>query len=180
MKFEMRKYNNMFAGVGVGIVVGVLLSLLVVWYMNRTTLPFRNQDARPPVAGTDRIAPLPGKPDDKIGDKSEDKPRFEFYKILPGGQETTPTIAPNDGKPLRLGEPLWLQAGAFQNPAEADNMRARLALIGIDAGIQEVALPDKGTVYRVRMGPFQSTEEMNQASRLLSQNGIQATQVKNK
>ncbi|HTZ00615.1 MAG TPA: SPOR domain-containing protein, partial [Rhodocyclaceae bacterium] len=80
--------------------------------------------------------------------------------------------------PAAPGESLYLQAGAFQKPTDADNLKAKLALLGVDTGVQEISIPDKGTMYRVRVGPFTNLEEMNRARGLLSQNGIQATVVK--
>lgn len=188
MRFENHQRGNTLMGVAIGIVVGVLISLLVVWMMNKTPLPFRDPGARTERPGngdgdkSGSVAPLPGKPGDKIGDKPGEKPRFEFYKILPGSQEAAPTpeARPGDAKGAKASEPLWLQVGAFQKPADADNLKAKLALIGLDAGVQEVDLPDKGKMYRVRTGPFMNVEEMNRAKSLLSQNGIQATQVKAK
>lgn len=185
MKTTRKQRGNTLMGVGIGIVVGVLISLLVVWIMNRTQPPFRDQGTRterPANGEAGKVEPLPGKPGEKVGEKPGDKPRFEFYKILPGSQEAAPAPAakPADGKGAKSTEPLWLQVGAFQKPADADNLKAKLALIGLDAGVQEVDLPDKGLMYRVRTGPFMSVEEMNQAKSLLSQNGIQATQVKGK
>lgn len=188
MRFENHQRGNTLMGVAIGIVVGVLISLLVVWMMNKTPLPFRDPGARTerPANGDDgqsgTVAPLPGKPGDKVGDKPGEKPRFEFYKILPGSQEAAPTPEAKLDAKAKAGssEPIWLQVGAFQKPADADNLKAKLALIGLDAGVQEVDLPEKGKMYRVRTGPFPNVEEMNRAKSLLSQNGIQATQVKGK
>jgi cell division protein FtsN len=183
MKTTCEQRGNTLLGVAIGIVVGVLISFLTVWMLNKTPLPFRDQGAR-----TDRsadgeqsgtVAPLPGKPGDKVGVRPGEKPRFEFYKILPGSEEAAPTPEPRSADATaRSSEPLYLQVGAFQKPADADNLKAKLALIGLDAGVQEVDLPEKGRMYRVRTGPFPNVEEMNRARTLLSQNGIQATQVK--
>jgi len=80
-------------GLFIGLVIGVLIAFGVVWYLNKSPLPFQDKSnrAEKPVerpagqAGTPES--LPGKPGDgKVGEK----PRFEFYKILPGGQEATP------------------------------------------------------------------------------------------
>ena len=70
--------------------------------------------------------------------------------------------------------------GAFQKPTDADNLNARLALIGLDAGVQEVDVPEKGRMYRVRTGPFSNVEELNRARGQLSQNGIQTAPTKGK
>lgn len=198
-----RSRGGTLLGMFIGLVIGVLLSFGVVWYMNKAALPFRDKGVRAerPANGNGEPAgtpaPLPGKPGDKVGEKPGDKPRFEFYKILPGSQEAAPAPAPAaapakpaeakpaDAKPGKAdakaaAEPLYLQVGAFQKASDADNLKARLALMGLDAGVQEVEVPEKGKMYRVRTGPFQNVEEMNRARKELSQGGIQATQVKGK
>ena len=70
--------------------------------------------------------------------------------------------------------------GAFQKSSDADNLKAKLALIGMDAAVLEVEVADKGKMYRVRTGPFSSVDEMNRARKELSENGIQTAPVKGK
>ena len=72
----------------------------------------------------------------------------------------------------------FLQVGAFQKPADADNLKAKLALTGLEASVQEVSIPEKGTMHRVRVGPFRDPDEMNKARELLSQSGVQGTVIK--
>ncbi len=71
-----------------------------------------------------------------------------------------------------------LQAGAFQNAADADNLKARLALLGFEATIETSAMADKGTLHRVRVGPYTSVEELNRTRDTLKQNGVQTTLIK--
>jgi cell division protein FtsN len=166
--------GNTLVGIFVGLVIGVLLSFGVVWYMSKTPLPFRDKAAhvdRPMEESSP--AQLPGKPGDKVGDK----PRFEFFKILPNSQEPVPmapTPTPAPVRPAASAAPLFLQAGSFQNAAEADDLKARLALMGIEAMVIETDIPGKGKMHRVRIGPIKSADEMNRVRGLLSQNGIQA------
>jgi cell division protein FtsN len=190
-------------GILIGIVIGVLISFGVVWTMNKTPLPFRDKGVRTerPANGEgeqEAPAPLPGKPGDKVGSRNGDKPRFEFYKILPGSEEAAPAVKPADSKAAESkpadakagegkakdakvpAEPLYLQVGAFQKSSDADNLKARLALIGMEAAVLEVEVPDKGKMYRVRTGPFSSVDEMNRARKELSENGIQTAPVKGK
>ncbi|MFA7267830.1 MAG: SPOR domain-containing protein [Sterolibacterium sp.] len=190
-----RQRGGTLLGLFLGLVIGVLIAFGVVWYLNKTPLPFLDKLPKPEKAetkpGTTSQAPqapqqLPGKP----GDKVNEKPRFEFYKILPGGQEA----APADAKPAPANAPspveapaptpaaetLYLQVGAFQKSTDADNLKAKLALMGMEAGVQEVRVPDKGLMHRVRIGPFAKPEEMNRTRNQLAQNGIQATVVKAK
>ncbi|MEK7737755.1 MAG: hypothetical protein AAB319_08375, partial [Pseudomonadota bacterium] len=93
-----RNNGSTLVGLFFGLVIGVLIAFGVVWYLNKTPLPFQDKSSRPekielkPGAPQTQQMPhqLPGKP----GDKVNEKPRFEFYKILPSGQEVAP--APGD------------------------------------------------------------------------------------
>ena len=189
-------------GMFIGLVVGISIAFGVVWYLNKSPLPFQNKyEGAPkaengkPAAGGNATTPqapaaLPGKPGDKPTDR-----RFEFYGLLEGKQPAAPgaaapapaapaapavTVAPvADAKPAPV-EIFFLQVGAFQKAADADNLKAKLALTGLETSVQEVSIPDKGTMHRVRVGPFRSPEEMNRARTLLSQNGVQGTVVKSK
>jgi len=181
--------GGMLLGVFIGLVVGILIAFGVVWTLNKTPLPFQDKSNRADKPAEKSAAqvksePLPGKP----GDKPGEKPRFEFYKILPGNQEATPATAPPpvaaapavppppaDAAP---GELLYLQAGAFQKAADADNLKAKLSMLGAEVGVQEVSIPDKGTMYRVRVGPYAKPDDMNRARNQLAQAGIQTTLVK--
>ncbi|MDP1635569.1 MAG: SPOR domain-containing protein [Gallionellaceae bacterium] len=174
-------------GMFIGLVAGVVAAAGVVWYLNKAPLPFLDKGDR---AASDKggeartetakqaAAPLllPGKP----GDKVEEKPRFEFYKILPGADAPVPQTAPAPAAaaPASAADVLFLQAGAFQKPADADNLKARLALMGVEASVQQVTLPEKGVMHRVRMGPYANPDEMARTRTLLAQNGIQASVVR--
>jgi cell division protein FtsN len=170
-------------GIFIGLVIGVLIAAGLVWYLNKSPLPFQEKISRPPAekGGETKPAPpitpepLPGKP----GDKVQERPRFEFYKILPGSEEPVPQTEPKPvTAPKPAAEALYLQAGAFQKPADADTLKARLALLGVEAAIQQATLPDKGVIYRVRIGPYANPDELAKMRALLVQNGIQVSVVK--
>lgn len=199
---QKKSGGGMLLGVFIGLVIGVLISFGVVLYLNKSTLPFQNKYEGAPKAdkaGKDgngataaqTPAALPGKP----GDKPVERQRFDFYNILEGKQVATPAPASGtasappatapaapaapviDAKPAPV-ETYFLQVGSFQRAADADNLKARLALTGLDAGVQEVNIPEKGTMHRVRIGPFRDPDEMNRARALLSQSGMQGTVIK--
>lgn len=77
---------------------------------------------------------------------------------------------------------LWtyfLQAGAFNDQTDAENSRAKLALMGVEARVTErPASNGSGVLYRVRVGPFSQLEEANRIRGKLSDNGVDATVVR--
>ncbi len=188
-------------GLFVGLVIGVLAAAGVVWYIHKTPAPFSNrmQPATPSTpqqqqqTGTPQTPlALPGKPGDPIPQPS-DKPRFDFYKILPGTSEAIPDPKPAEGKSgepkqaegtkgkegteAALKDPVYLQTGSFQNAGDADNQKAKLAMMGAEATIQQVMLQDK-VWYRVRLGPFRKIEDVNAMRAELARQGIEANVVK--
>jgi len=181
--------GNTLIGLFIGLVIGVLGAAAVVWYIYKTPAPFANKfqpaasppaAAQPPGSAQQPLA-LPGKPGDPIPQVS-DKPRFDFYKILPGNAEAIPDPKPAEAKGKGENEPalkdaLFLQTGSFQNAADADNQKAKLAMLGAEAAIQQVMLQDK-VWYRVRLGPFKKMDEVNSMRSDLAKQGIEANVVK--
>jgi cell division protein FtsN len=115
-----------------------------------------------------------------------EKPKFDFYKILPGNEEPVSekelqaraAAAKKAGQQDAAKDVYFIQAGSFQNPADADNQKARLAILGFESSVEPANLPDKGTWYRVRMGPFTKVDEINRVRQSLAQSGIDANLVK--
>jgi cell division protein FtsN len=51
-------------------------------------------------------------------------------------------------------------------------------MLGVEAGVEPINLAEKGTWYRVRVGPYSRVDEINRLRQTLAQNGIEATLVK--
>jgi cell division protein FtsN len=69
-----------------------------------------------------------------------------------------------------------LQAGAFERSVDADDLKARIAMSGQQAQVEQVEINGK-TQYRVRLGPFDNTDEANAAKASLSSQGISADKI---
>lgn len=72
----------------------------------------------------------------------------------------------------------YLQVGSFRNNADADNLKAQLALLGVIASVQSANLSEKGVWHRVRIGPFTQKNQMEKIHYTLQENGIEAQFVK--
>ncbi len=181
-------------GMFIGLVLGVCIAAGVVWYMNKSPLPFNKQVQAPaksdPVAAqpvgngkpADKPAQqpmaLPGKPGDPVPEK-----RFQFYDILPGKADAVPDKAATAPEPAKAEPakeaakeskaPLFLQAGSFSTAQDADNQKAKLAFMGIESAVQQVMIEDR-TLYRVRIGPYFKLEELNKVRSELAKSGIEA------
>jgi len=71
-----------------------------------------------------------------------------------------------------------LQAGSFGNHEDADRLKAKLTLSGLETHIEKVAIEGKGAYYRVRLGPYSSVEALDAASAKLARLGIKALRIK--
>lgn len=171
-----RSGGGIVIGIFIGLVLGALCAAGAAWYFTRNSpfQPPQPASASAPASSQSPLA-LPGKP----GGKPVAKQDFEFYRILPQGvdAQTDPaTPAPQADAPKV--ERLYLQVGAFEDPAEADNMKALLTLNGIEASSQRAQLADGRIVHRVRIGPFGQPDEMNPVRARLSSAGFTATVVR--
>ena len=87
------------------------------------------------------------------------KRKFDFYTLLPELEIVIPheeTLPPkqnsNTTTQTEYKGGYLLQAGSFQQFNEADSLKARLALIGVEANIQSVEV-NKKKWHRVQIGP---------------------------
>lgn len=147
-----------------GLLVGVFLSGLIWLKVTPSGQLFPRQ------AGTT----LQERDKPKVAEQKEEeqpdtpKPRFDFYTILPemevvvpdpvdevkGDATTTAEATEPTEKPMERAAGYMLQMGSFRNYADADRLKASLALVGIQAEIQRVSIKGGDVFFRVRSGPY--------------------------
>jgi cell division protein FtsN len=66
-----------------------------------------------------------------------------------------------------------LQAGSFRSRQDAEKLKATVALLGLEASINQVSIKNEKW-HRVRIGPVNSRRELNQNLNLLQRNNINA------
>ena len=95
---------------------------------------------------------------------------------------TAPAAAPVAAAPAPKSEApadarYILQAGAFGASGDAEAVKAKIALLGLNARVESAQIGGK-TVYRVRMGPYGTASELADAKAKLANGGLPAMAVK--
>lgn len=128
--------------------------------------------------------PTASKPgsEDKATAKQETKeqqpqaPQFDFYTILPKKETVVPdheiktrTREERVGKNKKAS--YVIQAGSSRDPKDADTLRAKLALMGIESKIQKAKV-ESVIWYRVKIGPYTQMGSVNTIMSRLQKNGM--------
>jgi cell division protein FtsN len=174
----------------VGLVVGLAIAVVVALVITKAPVPFVNKLAHAP----ERIDTDAGKlPDPNkslyshdaqnegtppvLGNVAPDTAPANTVSVpatpavvasVSPGPATAPTAA--DGKPALL------QAGAYTSGEAADNMKAKLALLGFEASVSTLN-KDGAQVFRVRLGPYTHIDDLNRVRQRLAENGVDAAVV---
>ncbi|MDQ3229314.1 MAG: SPOR domain-containing protein [Pseudomonadota bacterium] len=104
---------------------------------------------------------------------------------LPPPVATTPSTAPGNAAAATTASATSadaryiLQAGAFGASGDAEELKARIALIGLGARVESASINGK-TMYRVRMGPYGTASELAAAKAKLGSNGLPAMAIRAK
>jgi cell division protein FtsN len=165
----------------IGLLVGLFFSGLA--WLN--LLPAEQPKPGAPVANLERRAAAP-EPEPE-SDEAPPKPRFDFYTILPEMEVVVPepevrlrpTAAQKRAADQSKSERdrYMLQMGSFRKHADADRLKASLALVGIQAEIQRVNIDGGQVFHRVRSGPY-TIDKGRQLRSRLTENGINSLMIK--
>ncbi len=112
-------------------------------------------------------------PDAESGDTGSEEPAksYDFYDMLPKFEVVVPEKE-KDVRPDTRSVPetrrgtYVLQAGSYKNFADADRVRAQLALQGVESKVQKVSV-DNDTWHRIRIGPISKLDELNRLRQIL-------------
>ena len=126
-------------------------------------LYFLDHREPPAPAGDAVAAPEPASGRESTGEEPAD--RYDFYEMLPNFEVVVPereAAVRRDAPaaPVERAGAYVLQVGSYRNFAEADRIRAQLALQGIESKVQRVSV-DSDTWHRVRIGPITDLGELN-------------------
>lgn len=174
--------GSLLVGILIGLVLGLGIALGVAWYLYKSPTPFIGRGVAGKEEKSKTGGPDAARSDEKSAKTGDGKPRFDFYKILPGSEEPVTDQQLKDAQQrsstAQAKEAFFLQVGSFQNAPDADNLKAKLALLGVESVIQTTSLPDKGIWHRVRVGPYTAIDDLNRVRDNLKQNGLETTLIK--
>ncbi len=172
-----------------GLLVGVFVSGLV-WLKVTPSGPALPRQA---TSAKQQQKPAVAKKKQKKPQQVAPKPRFDFYTILPEMEVVVPDPVP-DSEPVSRSAAAasapksaaavssrtagyMLQMGSFRKLADADRLKASLALVGIQAEIQRVNIKGGDVYHRVRSGPYDRVQ-VNRLRNKLKQNKISSLVIK--
>ncbi len=160
----------------VTLITGLALGAATVW----GTLFVRDKLATPVPAATAPARPVP-KPKAPPGNAPPER-RYGFYDMLPNFDVVVPEEdhdVRRDTTPAPLDVPgvYVLQAGSYGSFAEADRVKAQLALLGISSQIQKISV-DERQYNRVRIGPIEDLNELNRIRKRLRDAKIDALLIR--
>lgn len=185
------KGSPFLSGLLIGLLLGVGASVALVIFINGGTNPFvnkvepgakleRKDNSDAPIETDNGALPNGKTPESEVTD--DGKARFDFYTILPENEskvtEQEVKLKEAESAAKIVNESYFLQVGAFQNETDADNQKAKLALLGLEAIVQTAEIPSKGIWHRVRVGPFADLDQINKARKQLESNGFKADLLK--
>jgi cell division protein FtsN len=163
-----------------GVIAGVVLASVTFAYVySRVHKSLETGDTPRPdphrVARAETEASGPGS-----GKTAE---KYDFYQMLPNFE----VVVPEKDKDVKRDLPAAakierpgvyvLQAGSYRNEADANRVRAQLALQGVDAKVQRVAV-DADVWHRVRIGPISNLDELNKVRKQLQAAEVDALVIR--
>jgi cell division protein FtsN len=168
--FDLPRFRDFGTGVLVGLAAA---TLLFAWLRDRAD--DAAQATRPEPRRLEAPAADVAAADDPAAD-------YDFYEMLPKFEVVIPERDRDVSRelpaaPISRPGVYVLQAGSYRNAADAERVRKQLALTGIEAKVQRVAV-DTDVWHRVRIGPVGDLAELNRLRRQLQAADVDALVIR--
>jgi cell division protein FtsN len=153
-------------GLGCGLALGLAVAGVVYLKDHRLDAPAASA-GKPPVKKRPHGNEAP-----EAGETApDDSKTYAFYEMMPKFEVVVPErdkdVRPDlKSIPETRSGTYVLQAGSYKNFADADRVRAKLALQGIESNVQKVSVGND-TWHRIRVGPISKLDELNRMRQLL-------------
>ncbi|RBA24483.1 SPOR domain-containing protein [Herminiimonas fonticola] len=192
-----KQAGGTIVGLIIGLILGLGIAIGVAMVIYKTPLPFTNKagtvdraapasnelsDPNKPLYGKKPPAkePVAGAPAPTVAEETIKPPVVDKATAAKEKAQQKVEAAKAEAAKAESADEKWiyyLQAGAFGAMADAESMKAKLALMGFEATVSE-RQAETGTLHRVRIGPFGQLETMNRVRTKLSDNGVDVAVVR--
>ena len=169
-KKEINQTQALFTnGLFIGVLLGILLSIGVTLFITSGKSPFVFKDTEGSCIEINSA----------FGDEDviaiDEEASFDFYDNLPESQETysKDTTQSKDDRATQY----YLQVGAFSEESQADNLKAKLALMSYESVIMSARIGDD-TFHRVSVGPYKDIDQAKKIRENLIKEGFKANLIK--
>jgi hypothetical protein len=171
-KRRKKQTNSSFMMILLGLSIGLALSLILAIYVIMSPSPFVDK------FGVEINSDKNSEPDQSK--RLEEIESSEFYELLDGSDNDMSNNNDflNDDENELQQQSIFMQVGSFASNREADELKARLAIIGIETEIVKIALPDGTLWHRVRIGPILDDQQYTEFKRILSKNGYKYLEIR--
>ena len=187
MQSTCSEYGGTILGFILGLGVGLGAAFIIAFYLSKNTPQERPGVRAPNLPLTIKPGPAPAE-----GEEAAPAEALDLNKPLQGKSATTTVNASDPIADLANGKKpaestlasvaksdaiYFLQVGAFNKRADADAQKANLAIQGIQSQLTEIS-SEGNTLWRVRVGPYNSIEESNPMRDKLNSMGIKPSVIK--
>jgi cell division protein FtsN len=179
------EHGGTILGFILGLGVGLGVAFVIAFYLSKNTPQERPGVRAPNLPLTIKSGPTPAD-----GEAAAPTEPLDLNKPLQGKSAAPAASAPdpiadlaNGKKPAEVAPTTksdaiyFLQVGAFNKRADADAQKASLAIQGIQSQLSEIS-SEGNTLWRVRVGPYNSVEESNPVRDKLNGMGIKPSVIK--
>ena len=170
----------------IGLILGVIVAGGLSIYLNKAQNPFIDKvemNVTNSPALIDSSSPITLAPSTSLKEadsnnnvQSQDQNQnYDFYDVLPGKKNLNQqSSAPTTQNELKY----YVQVGAFNNQESANDLKAKLALLGISTTIKS-SNENNTIINRVIIGPLDNEDQANQIINQLHDQDISGIMVKN-
>ena len=181
------EYGGTILGFILGLGVGLGVAFVIAFYLSKNTPQERPGVRAPNLPLTIKPGPAPAEGEVVAPAESLDlnKP-LQGKSAAPAVNASDPIADLANGKKPAESTPAaaaksdaiyFLQVGAFNKRADADAQKASFAIQGIQSQLSEIS-SEGNTLWRVRVGPYNSVEESNPVRDKLNGMGIKPSVIK--